>query len=182
MKIKIGVLLVATIVVLGQAFALAQEGSDQAQSNRPPPGRTCVSFDGHVGVVEIINDAIGESSMVINGITFRSKIQSDFLMLWGRGVGDSFLVFSHSGAEIILPRPAASVTIELFQGAQPYTLQALDSNGNVLDTREMDYHGPTGPPKEIMHITSGEFSISRIDLLGGSGEGGVIFICALMAG
>ena len=183
------VLLVALSVLLatfGHNSVLAEEKSEVPPSNRTSASSSCVSFDGHTGVVEIRNNKVDRSLIVLDGITFQSKVklsesESDVLWIGGYGFGKGArLSFPDTGVELLLPRPATSVTLQLIQGNTPITGQSIDNRGNILETKTTNFDETTPKSIGMVHFNQIDFSISKIELLRGGDEGGIVFICAVM--
>lgn len=167
-------------VTLWSACATSQEAHADDRQISPPPQHSCVSFDSNIGILELVMSpsSLG-SHVVLNGILFRSKDSSKAMTLHGRGSDDSFVLFHDTGMEVVFSRLAASVTLKVFQGATPFSIVAIDSNGDEVDSRNINM---ANGGVEIVHLVSTQFSIARIIITGGGNEGGVAFTCALLQG
>lgn len=174
------------VALLGVTCALAQEQPAAFLENRATPSSECVSFDGHSGVVEIRNEVMDKSLIVLNGIRFQSKTRlsnsnDDVLWIGGYGFGRTArLSFPPTGVEMLFPRLAASVTFELLEGNGPITVRALDSDGNLLDAIVTNFGENRANSMGMVHFTQIDFSIAKIELLDGGREGGIVFVCAIM--
>ena len=164
----------ATVVVsvllalmVGSVFAHESSENDHTLDN------ACVSFDGYYGAVKVSNDPSFGSVVDVNGVLFRGK---------GRISDEGKLLFAKAVIEIVLPRPAASVNLEIFEDGYPITIEAFDGAGSLLETIQTNRRQTMGAAVGLFHLSRSGFAISRLELSSEGGEGGIGFVCALMEG